>query len=270
MNSNSDSIGDVNMHQALRECYPGATYLHLARAYEVAAWHTSTFDLFIRVKPSKPNRSTQPRIKTWINAGISSSDVLEGHIIASDSGFMTECNMQITERVEGYNDGRTGEFNSYKELQKRDPNLRAKSRNFRTSGIVLCVKQDWFKKNAVKRAFVDLLREVFVREFSISPQDVGSAASNISIRSVEGVGLHGSCVAIYDETYGSLRLTERLFLEFDSILARLSAAAGVVSAEYKLDPVIVARIKEVVSLGANVDNLLPPHVAEALAAKLNS
>ncbi len=34
--------------------------------------------------------------------------------------------------------------------------------------------------------------------------------------------------------------------------------------------VFSSRIKEVVSLGANVDNLVPPHVAEALAAKLNS
>ena len=252
MNTNSESIGDVNMHQALRECYPGATYLHLARAYEVAAWHTSSFDLFIRVKPSKPNRLTQPRIKTWINAGIASSDVLEGHIIASESGFLTECNMQITERVEGYIDGRTGEFNSYQDLQQRDPNLRAKSRNFRTSGIVLCVKQDWFRKNAVKRAFVDLLREVFVREYSISPQDIGSAASNISIRSADGVGLHGSCVSIYDETYGSLRLTERMYLEFNTVLARLSAAVGVESPKYNLDPVIVARIQEEISNFAGI------------------
>ena len=32
--------------------------------------------------------------------------------------------------------------------------------------------------------------------------------------------------------------------------------------------VFSSRIKEVVSLGANVDNLVPPHVAEALEAKL--
>ena len=34
--------------------------------------------------------------------------------------------------------------------------------------------------------------------------------------------------------------------------------------------VFSSRIKEVVSLGANVDNLVPPHVAEALEAKLIS
>lgn len=247
MNSNSESIGDVNLHQALRECYPGATYLHLARAYEVAAWHTNSFDLFIRVKPSVPNRLTQPRIKTWINAGITSADILEDHIVASESGFLTECQMQITERVEGYIDGHTGEFHSYQDLQQRDPNLRARSRNFRTSGILLCVKQDWFKKTSVKRAFADLLREVFVREYSISPQDIGSAASNISIRSGDGGGLHGACIAIYDETYGSLRLTERLYLEFNHVLARLSAAMEMDSAEYDLDSVIVTRIQDEIS-----------------------
>ena len=36
-NRNADSIGDVSEMQALRECYPGATYYHNARAYEVLA-----------------------------------------------------------------------------------------------------------------------------------------------------------------------------------------------------------------------------------------
>ena len=72
--------------------------------------------------------------------------------------------------------------------------------------------------------FVDRLREVFVREYSVAPQDVGSAASNISVRKLGGGGIHGGCVAIFDEIYGSLRLTERLYTDFDHILDRLLAA----------------------------------------------
>ena len=53
---NADSLGQVNQSQALRECYPGATYLHNARAYEVLAWHTSVSDSFIRVKNTSPYR----------------------------------------------------------------------------------------------------------------------------------------------------------------------------------------------------------------------
>ncbi len=220
MNSSGDSFGEVSQLQALRECYPGATYLHLAKTYEVAAWHTNSFESFIRVKRGTPGRSTQPRIKTWINAGLTAADAQENHVIRSENGFLAECQMQITEKVEGYIDGRINQFRPYQELQQCNPNMRARSRNFRTSGVVLCIEHDWFR-GPVKQAFAARLWEVFVREYSVAPQDIGSAASNISVRSSNGRGVKGGCIAIYDETYGSLRLTERLYLNFEHILDRL-------------------------------------------------
>lgn len=220
-NPSGDSFGDVNQLQALRECYPGATYLHLGQAYEVAAWHTNAFESFIRVKHGSPGRSTRPRIRTWINAGLTSADILENHFIRSENGFLAECQMQITQRVEGYTDESTNLFRSYQELQQHNPNMRARSRNFRTSGVVLCIEHERFR-GPVKQAFADRLREVFVREYSVAPRDIGSAASNISIRSSDSSELRkDGCIAIYDETYGSLRLTERLYLNFGRILDRL-------------------------------------------------
>ena len=225
MNPSASSFGDVSQLQALRECYPGAVYLHLAKAYKVAAWHTNSFESFIRVRHGAPGRSTRPRISTWVNAGLTAADTLDGHVIRSESGFLAECQMQITEKVEGYIDERTGQFHSYQELQQRNPNMRARSRNFRTSGVVLFIGHSWFK-GSVKKAFADRLREVFVREYSIAPQDIGSAASNISIRNPDSGGWRGRCIAIYDETYGSLRFTERLYLNFEHILDRLIDAVA--------------------------------------------
>ena len=131
--------------------------------------------------------------------------------------------MQITERVEGY--VQSGEFRPYQDLQQRNPNMRARSRNFRTTGVVFCIDEDWFKQGSVKQLFVDKLRDVFVHEHSVLKQDVGSAATNISVRSAEGGGQRSGCVAVFDQTYGSLRLTERLYLEFDHLLNRLLVAA---------------------------------------------
>ena len=223
--SDADNFGDATLSQALRECYPGAVYFHMMRSYEVAAWHTTTHTPFIRVQSSAPNRSTRPRITTWINAGITASDVIENHILKSDIGFLAECNMQITERVDGYFDGRTNEFRSYQELQQRNPNMKARSRNFRTSGVVLCIDEAWFKNGAVKRLVSDELREVFAHEYSVLPQDIGSAATNISVRDSSGKNWRGGCVVVFDQTYGSLRLTERLYAEFEHILERLLVAA---------------------------------------------
>jgi len=238
VHENADSLGDVTQSQALRECYPGATYFHMMRPYEVAAWHTTSFTPFIRVKSGAHRGSTRPRITTWINAGITSHDVIESHLLKSDSGFLAECQMQITERVGGYLLDRTGEFRSYQKLQQRNPNMKARLRNFRTSGVVLCVDKDWFKNGDVKRLVADELREVFAHEYSVLPQDVGSAATNISVRDSGGKVWRGGCVAVFDQTYGSLRLTERLYAEFEHILERLETVARSENGENDLESVI--------------------------------
>lgn len=155
--------------------------------------------------------------------------------------------MQITERVEGYVDVDNGVFNPYQSLQQKNPNMRARSRNFRTSGVVLCIERDWFKNSSLKRLFVDRLREVFVREYSVSSQDVGSAGTRISVQNLGGRGLRDSSGAVYDEVYGSLRLTERLYLEFEHVLARLSDGVAADPEEKEELASFVAGIREDVS-----------------------
>jgi DEAD/DEAH box helicase domain-containing protein len=225
MGENADPFGEVNESQALRECYPGATYLHLAHAYEVVAWSTNALQPFIKVRNTSPGRQTRPRIRTWINTGIMPVDLMEQHFMQSENGFIAECQMQITEKVEGYVDGKTGEYRAYQELRQRNPNMRPRVRNFRTSGVILCIQAGWFKESGVKNHVADWIRSIFSREYSTLPQDVGSAATNISVRSMEGGGIRGDCVVLYDQTYGSLRLTERLYMNFDVILQRLRVSA---------------------------------------------
>lgn len=220
----ADSIGDLNQVQALREAYPGGTYLHLASAYEVKRWVTSAFDAYIRVAKTSPQRRTRPRIKTWVNTGV--GDVVQdGNLLTGDHGFLAESMMQITQRVEGYVDERSGAFHDYKELQQRNPNLRAQSRNFRTTGVVLGLDNAWFRASETKRFFVNKLRDVFVREYSVGGRDIGVAWSNISVQQWDGGGILGGCITIFDETYGSLRLTERIFHQFGHLLDRIVAGA---------------------------------------------
>ena len=225
LHKDGDGIGNVNQAQALRECYPGGTYLHLANAYQVKSWVTSAFDAYIRVRKTAPARRTRPRIVTWVNTSIGADAVQEGNLMSSDRGFLVESLMQITQRVEGYVDERSGKFCDYRDLQQHNPNMRAQSRNFRTTGVVLCLDRDWFKKGTLKQSFVDKLRDVFVREYSVAPRDLGVAWSNISIQSEDRGGVHGGCVVVFDETYGSLRLTERLYEKFEHLLDRVVAAA---------------------------------------------
>ena len=242
VNDSADSFGEMTQGQALREAYPGAVYLHMARKYEVAAWHTGAFFPFIRIKPTAPNRSTRPCITTWINASLTKSDLIDGHVARSENGFLAECRMQITERVDGFIDS-NGKEHKYQELRQRNPNLRSHTRNFRTSGVVLCINKPWFRQEAAKRRVSDLLREVFVREYSVLPQDVGSVATRISLRGIENFDARGCCVAVFDQIFGSLRLTENLYIEFEHILGRLSVAVESASDLREFTP-LVTRIRE--------------------------
>ena len=226
LSENASSIGDVSQSQALRECYPGATYLHGMRAYEVAAWNVSTFSPFIRVKRGAPRRSTRPHIVTYVRCAITANELTDGHLQLGNDGFLAECQMLITERVDGYTDNQTGQFHSYQELQKKNPNMRARSRNFRTTGVVLRVGKDWFRPDRVKREFADRIRDVFAREYSVLAHDVGSSATNITVQDSDGKAWRGGCIVLFDQTYGSLRLTERLYTDFGHILDRLAAADG--------------------------------------------
>lgn len=243
VHTDAQAIGDVSHPQALRECYPGATYLHLTRAYRVAAWHTrSSAEPFIRVKQFPSLGRTKPMIDKWVNTGITPVDICASNYRAGENGFLVECNMQITEKVTGYVNERTDVRMFYSDLEQHDPNMRSYSRNFRTTGVVLCINQEWFR-GLQKREFVDRLREVFLREYSISPNDVGTAATRVSVRGHDGSSIRGRAVCVYDETYGSLRLTEKLFTDFESILSRLQKAVVFEPGETDIEQ-IVRRIRE--------------------------
>ncbi len=47
---NQESLGEISHAQALREAYPGATYLHGGQAYEIMAWNTYGNASYLRVK----------------------------------------------------------------------------------------------------------------------------------------------------------------------------------------------------------------------------
>ena len=43
-----------------------------------------------------------------------------------------------------------GSFTHIENSQQQDPNMKARMRNFRTSGVVLCIDKDWFRKYEAK------------------------------------------------------------------------------------------------------------------------
>ena len=215
---NVPKIGDVSEVYALRECYPGATYLHNMATYEVTGIRRYGRAPFIQVRSAPFRGMTKPQLTTWVNADITANSFLKG-----PRGFLAECQMQVTEQVKGYIDA-GGTFHSYADLRQSNSNMKDQSRTFRTSGIVLYMDNEWFKRESTRKIVADKIREIFVHEYSINPQDIGSAVTHVSIRGLDEAAPRSGCIAIYDETYGSLRLTEQLYSNFDHIIQRMANA----------------------------------------------
>lgn len=117
----SERIGMVTLPQAIREAYPGAVYLHLTRRYRVREWRNTVFDRTIRVSLTQAF-DTKPLIRTFVNAAVDRAGIVAGHYRASDHGFLAECQLQITERVEGYKE--RGQQKLYRDLRQSDPQKR--------------------------------------------------------------------------------------------------------------------------------------------------
>jgi len=217
-----DAMGEATLPQALRECYPGATYYHLARPYKVLSWRTFGYQPFIKVKPGG-GPLTKPRIRTWINASLIPADLVERHLRLAPNGLVAECQMQITEKVVGFEEGDV--YRSYDELRASNANMRPRMRQFRTTGVILRCDHPWFRDAANKRLVADSLRELFCREYSVLPQDVDASSTNIAVTTREGHQAVPDAVVVFDQTYGSLRLTERVFTELAHLLDRLAIGA---------------------------------------------
>jgi DEAD/DEAH box helicase domain-containing protein len=158
--------------------------------------------------------------------------LVDGHFRVSDRGFLAECHLQITERVEGFEE--RGNKRLYQDLRQNNPNLTPKTRDFRTTGVVIQIREDWFSGN--KRLLADVLHALLLREFSISSADVDFAATNISL--VRDGQRHAATdvIAIFDSTHGSLRLSEPLYTKLDLILERLQKAVSMTPKENDLIP----------------------------------
>ena len=212
-------VAQLTVQQAIREAFPGAIYLHLAKGWRVRDWRSTSFDRTIRVNPTQSPILPQPVIRTYVNFGLDRDGIVEGRFRRGGRGYLAECHLQVNERVEGLREG--GERKLYKDLRQEKPWMTSKTRDFRTTGVVMRIDEDWFRHPGVKRRVSEGLRDLMLREYSISAQDINAAATNISrIRNGQRE-LVSDALVLFDATHGTLRLTEPTYQSLDSLLTQL-------------------------------------------------
>ena len=233
-----DRIGSLTLQQAIREAYPGAVYLHNARRWRVKEWRSRAFERVIKASLIKAPINTSPLIRTFVNLSVERDGVVAGNLRKGPRGFLAECQLQITERVEGYQE--LGERKLYRDLRQNNPNMSPKTRDFRTTGVALKIEAQWMTDGDKKRQLANALHDLAVREYSIMPQDIDSAATNVALVTNGHRKAVSDVIVIYDATYGSLRLTERVFEELDALINRLERSSELSSEGNSLLPAGVA------------------------------
>ena len=218
-------IGNMAYNQAIREAYPGATYLHMGRPYKVNQWNQGFNKIVIRVAAARNAAPTRPILRKSVTIDLSGTGIIPGKLKKGSNGLLAEAQVQVNESVEGFTIGNTQYL--YRNERANNPNMRRKQRNFRTTGVVIKIEAEWFAESSVRRELADALRDLLARERSIAPQDIDSAHTNIAL--VTDVGLRRpitDIVVVYDSVYGGLRLTENLFDEFSKYVERLRLSDG--------------------------------------------
>lgn len=238
-------IGSIAVNQAIREAYPGATYLHAGRAYSVYEWRTSRGERAIRVGASKSAAPTKPILRKQVNFSLQADGVIDGRVMSNETGLLAEVYVQVNESVEGYRVGRTTKM--YRDLRAENPAMSRKQRDFRTTGVILRIEEDWFRgsieaQRLVREHIANGLRDLLSSEFGIAPYDVDSASSNIGLMTASGPARLTDAIVIYDAVYGSLRLTEPLYDAFTKYLARLGRGASLAGDEAMVSDVVAERL----------------------------
>ena len=212
-------VGDMTHSQALREAYPGATYYHRGQTYRAIRWETGFDALTIRVRRMRALPATSPMIRRTVTVDVRPSGIINDRALRGAKGFIAEAAIQVFESVEGFE--QQGQQLPYNELQAKDPNMRRRHRQFRTTGVVIHIDEPWFRNSTTKARVATALKNAFARNFSIAPQDIDSVGTRI--RSMSGAGPRPAenTIVIYDAVYGGIRLTEALYNSFPDFMEKL-------------------------------------------------
>jgi DEAD/DEAH box helicase domain-containing protein len=219
------NLGEISHAQLMREAYPGAIYYYTTKPYRVIRVNTRRHEVHLRHHQKKYTTSPAQL------PALIFPDLAPGRIYQAKSyGALTcvECHLQVREALSGYAEQRgpyrinvaypaDAEATGVHFEQSRF------SRNYLTTGVILAhpaLGESWFEAELIAAA----LFEAFLMIVPYERRDAGFAADKFRLAHAQLNAQNGArFIAIYDQTYGSLRLTSRLLS--DSILRAVISAA---------------------------------------------
>ena len=239
-----EEIGTIDLTKALREAYPGATYLHNRKAYKVLGWQRSSFGASIKLEPIPDAARTVPMLLTRTEVSLDPYDLLGGHAMASETGSLSERRLKITEMVCGFKIG--SKPVPYSESGQSNRNHKIQSRQFESTGVVLRCSESWFAGSTradLRNQIAKALYHVLLADQGLLPSEIGWAQDRISLRTRMGGKGTDDAIVLFDAMPGGLRLTQTLFSGFEGLLERLRKGSVLAGEDRLLSAATIDRLE---------------------------
>lgn len=202
------TLGSLSYSQLLREAYPGAVYYYQTRAYRVV--RVKKQQRTVEVRPERKYFTTPVLLPPLILPNMVGENIYQAKRFGDL--LVMECAMQVGEAVVGFKERRgNNELDVAYPLSATQGLFHDAPRFARysfTSGVVLthpALHDDEVKCSSI----AEVMDEAFLLSLPFDRQDV-NAASDRHRATRDGVNAGDRFICIYDQTYGSLRLTSHL------------------------------------------------------------
>lgn len=238
--SDKRDLGQVSYSQLLREAYPGAIYYYTAKPYRVASVKLDAKT--VRVRREKAFHSKPTSIPTRVYPNLQGDAVFAG-VCHGDLNVL-ESEVQIREALCGYRERRgPNEFSTAYPTNSEKTGVfwfqPFFGRTFFSSAITIS-HPALDASPATTQAAADYLYEAFLMAVPVERRDVGVA---VDIHRVARGPLDEGrrFIALYDQTYGSLRISGRV-LEDDLLPELLTTALQLCEEDDSAESAPAARI----------------------------
>ena len=215
-------LGSLGMSQVMREAYPGAVYYYQTQTFRI--FRINNYKHLIEVRREKKYTTKPTKLPTLIFPNLSEGNVIQ----CKKYGQLTivECNLQIRETISGFTETRgPNELDISYPLDKSLGlyfDIPRFTRNYFTSGVII----NHPLLNDVKCPLLaEMIYEAFFMVIPFERQDINYGSDKHRAERKE-FNKGSKFLSVFDQTYGSLRLTSR-FLDRDVLEGAFSHAIDI-------------------------------------------
>lgn len=237
-------LGSLSHGQLMREAYPGAVYYYTTRPFRV--YKVNLYTKLVQARRERRYTTSPQSLPTLVFPNLTLGNVYQSKI--HDDLITADCNLQIRESICGFKERRgPNEYIRRYPMAGRELSIYFNqprfTRNYFTSGVVI-THPALDRERVQRQTLAHLLYEAFLILIPFERRDINFASDKHRIQ--RGPIVEGShFICVYDQTYGSLRLSSRI-LEGDTLSRTLAQASEL--SQYEEIPEINPETVEAIEL----------------------